>query len=102
MLVPGTGANDGGINPARTRYGVRHGMEDPMAADSRLRALRSCAGGCFPSGNGSAPTRRPAAFDRDPSRSLAGLVLMLLCSPGAPPLATATVIFSALCPPQFR
>jgi hypothetical protein len=44
-----------------------------VAADPGLRTLRSCPGGCFPSGNGSAPAGRSAAIGpdmgRDPERN---------------------------------
>src|SRR6202048_1221710 len=65
-----TGAADEGIDPACAQHGVRDGMGDPVAADSRLRALRSRAGCRFPSGNGAAAAGRPASFDCDRARYL--------------------------------
>src|SRR3982074_2480214 len=58
VIVLGFAADDG-TNPARTQHGARHGMGDPVAANSRLHLVGSRAGSCFPSGNGSAAARRP-------------------------------------------
>ena len=60
MQVISTVAVDDEYGPARARHGVRHGMADPVAADSRLHIVGSGAGGGFPSGNGPAAAGRPA------------------------------------------
>jgi acyltransferase-like protein len=84
-----TGAADEGIDPACAQHGVRDGMGDPVAADSRLRALRSRAGCRFPSGNGAAAAGRPASFDCDRARYENALVELLNQKRKGEPVRTA-------------
>src|SRR6266446_9946015 len=81
------GAADDRCSHTRTGNGAGHGMGDPVAADPRLRTLRSRAGRRFAPADEPAFAGRSPAFDRDGPRARGSLVVMLLCGCGARSLA---------------